>query len=308
MQNEPDWLQTLYRDVKFPVQQVDIARFVILFRHGGLYADLNVFPQIDNIPLVPLGLCKMIARPTENMQMKPEWEIDVVVAIAGNAFLLELLQDMSRAMADRRKMKHYDDKPFRFIYNTTGPKQVARSLKSRGYEPQVAVFSMCTPVPDLDQHLSFGDRGRVRCHLPGMRKYDILSAYSMSYAKGDPGLQPPQAKRRRYTVKTTVNQPGNEVDEERPPNYEPQQSSLQSANIEREAEAPAAEAVKCLSVPVPTPPGYKPQQSSPQKRNMTEEAREAFNDMVSLVLNDEGAFCKLTDNTRAYICGPVIID
>ena len=109
-----------------------------------------------------------------------------------------------------------------------------------------------------------------------MEVYDILSGCSVSYTVGDPRLQPPQAKRRRYTVKTTVIQPGNEVDEERPPNYDPQQSSLQSANIEREAEAPAAEAVKCLSVPVPTPPGYKPQQSSPQKRNMTEEAREVF--------------------------------
>ena len=163
---------------------------------------------------------------------------------------------------------------------------------------------MCRPVPNLDTHLSVGVGGRVRCHVPGLRKYDILSAKASEASAH--GVSP--CLRQRYTVKTTLNQPGNEVDEERPPSYEPQQSSLQSANIKQEAEAPAAEAVKCLSVPVPTPPGYKPQQSSPQKRNMTEEAREAFNDMVSFFMNDEGAFCKLTDNTRAYICGPVIID
>ena len=128
---------------------------------------------------------------------------------------------------------------------------------------------MCRPVPNLDTHLSVGVGGRVRCHVPGLRKYDILSAKASEASAH--GVSP--CLRQRYTVKTTLNQPGNEVDEERPPSYEPQQSSLQSANKKREAEAAA---VKWLSVPVPTLPGYEPQQSSPQTRNMTEEAREVF--------------------------------
>jgi len=242
------------------------------------------------------------------MFQKLEWGIDVVVATAGNMILLEILADMSQAMADKRK-KYYDQ-PFRFIYNTTGPKQVARSLKSRGYKPLVTVFSMCTPVPDLDQHLSFGDRGRVRCHLPGMTAYDILSAYSMRYTVGDPRPQPPQAKRRRIVCKTTVIQPENKKDEERPPSYEPQQSSLQSANIKQEAEAPAAEVdnpplAKHQRLQPATRPGnlrekpkrlwgYKPQQSSPQNGNMTQEARDALDDMSDL-------FRLLDESTRAYL-------
>ena len=38
----PEWLQILYRDVRFPVQRVDVARFFILWKYGGLYADLDV--------------------------------------------------------------------------------------------------------------------------------------------------------------------------------------------------------------------------------------------------------------------------
>ena len=232
-------------------------------------------------------------------------------------------------------MEWYNDKPCRFIYHTTGPKGGARTLKSRGYEPQVTVFSMCRPVPDLDKHLSLDfNTGRVHCHLSGMDSYDIWSAYSMSYHTGDPRPQPPLAmrfaqlppdhmriKRRRYTVKTTVIQPVFEVGEEMPPSYEPQPSSLKSEHIKQEAEAPAAEVDKqtssCSELQPPTRPGnlrekpmlpgYEPQQSSPHSESMTQEAREAFDDMVDLFLTQRkclsvnGAYNMLYDDTRAYL-------
>ena len=106
-QEAPVWLQTLYRDVRFPVQRVDIARFFILFKQGGLYADLDTFPNMERYPLVSLGLCKMLARKTKTMRQKHEWETEVVVATAGNEFLLEILKDMSQAMADKSKMEWY---------------------------------------------------------------------------------------------------------------------------------------------------------------------------------------------------------
>ena len=112
----PDWLQILYRDVRFPVQRADVVRFFILFKFSGLYADLDVFPNLDQFPLVPLGLCKMLARETKTMRHKHEWEIEVVVATEGNQCLLEILEDMSPAMAEKSKMEYYDDKPCRFIY------------------------------------------------------------------------------------------------------------------------------------------------------------------------------------------------
>ena len=70
----------IYRDVRYPVQRVDIARFFILFKHGGLYADLDTFPGLDRFSKVRLGLCKMLARGTKNHRYRPEWEIEVVVA------------------------------------------------------------------------------------------------------------------------------------------------------------------------------------------------------------------------------------
>ena len=95
-QKAPQWLQDFYNGVRYAVQRVDVARFFILFLYGGLYADLDVFPNLEQFPQVPLGLCKMVARETKTMCRKPEWEIEVVVATKGNDSLMEILSGMLR--------------------------------------------------------------------------------------------------------------------------------------------------------------------------------------------------------------------
>ena len=42
----PESVVARYRDVRFVVQRVDIGRFFVLFAYGGLYADLDVFPNL----------------------------------------------------------------------------------------------------------------------------------------------------------------------------------------------------------------------------------------------------------------------
>ena len=103
----------------------------------------------------------------------------------------------------------------------------------KGCEPQVTVFSMCRPVPDLDKHLSLGDTGLVCCHLSGMESYDVLSAFSMSYNTDGPKPVPPLArplaqlppypmKRRRY--RHTTKKKGN--------GCEPQENSFDEDVVE----------------------------------------------------------------------------
>ena len=185
--------------------------------------------------------------------------MEVVIATKGNLFLLDILHGMSGAMAEKSKMEWYNDKPCRFIYNTTGPKLVGKTVQLHGYEPRVTVFSMCRPVPDLEKHLSLDDTGRVFCHRSGIEQYDVWSAFSMSYNTGDPGTPPPLAmplaqlppyplkkKRRRYTAKTTE-APADEVDKQAISGYELQPKTEPSNGIKEEMQA-----------------GYKPQQISLQ--------------------------------------------
>ena len=132
-------MQELYRDVRFVVQRVDVARFFIIYKRGGRYADLDTFPNLDRFPKVPLGMCKMLARETKALRHKPEWEIEVVVAEKGNPALMEILADMKVAMAEKSQMEFYKvPGPAR----STGPVRVGKTLEKRGYQPHVKVFSM----------------------------------------------------------------------------------------------------------------------------------------------------------------------
>ena len=238
-------------------------------------------------------------------------------------------------MAEKSKMEYYDDKPCRFIYATTGPKRVAKTLRSSRYEPRVTVFSMCRPVKD---HLSLADTGRVLYEQRRLRRYDVLSAFSMTYntriPKSPPKLARPLAqlpphpeilKRRRYWAKVTV-APAAEVGklnvtQEMQPSHEPQQISP------HRIEAPAAEVDKqtmsgyepqmkteqTMSGYKPQvktgqmPPGHETQQSSPDRQNITQEEREAYDDMVELFRKKRNAaavkvsYNLLKKNTQAYL-------
>ena len=83
------------------MQRADVARFFILYHRGGIYAALDTFPNIDRFPKDPLGLRKMLARETKTMCKKREWEIEVVMAEKGNNALLQILQDMKVAFAEK---------------------------------------------------------------------------------------------------------------------------------------------------------------------------------------------------------------
>ena len=125
---------------------------------------------------------------------------------------------MSQAMIEKNNVQWYNDKPCRFIATTTGPERVAQTLQSKGYEPQVTVFSMSRPVLDLENHLSLDHTARLCCRRHDMHAHDVLSAFSMScIGKGNPLPMPPlpmpvahfpptleKTKRRQCTVKTSA--------------------------------------------------------------------------------------------------------
>ena len=232
----PDWLITLYKDVRYHVQRVDIARFFILYKYSGLYADLDVFPNLEKFPLVLLGLCKMLGRPTKSISSKLEWEIKVVVATAGNHMLRGILKDLSKAMATERTNPCWITKACPFVYHTTGPKQVGRTVESRGYEPHVTVFSMNRPEHHLHRDLFLDATGRPSSGISRIKPYDVWSAFTMLYNTGKsrypPPLAPPHAelppipqikRRRRITAKS----PEGDLDKQVLPAAPPPEDQMQ---------------------------------------------------------------------------------
>jgi len=51
-------LWATYKNVPFPVMRADMARIAILHRYGGMYVDLDVFPNSDTFAQVPLAVQK----------------------------------------------------------------------------------------------------------------------------------------------------------------------------------------------------------------------------------------------------------
>ena len=48
----PHNIATMYKEVRFVVQRVDIARFFLLYIYGGLYVDLDVLSNREVYPQV----------------------------------------------------------------------------------------------------------------------------------------------------------------------------------------------------------------------------------------------------------------
>ena len=71
------------------------------------------------------------------MSQLPEWKTEVHVVTRGNQKPLRNLEQMCIATRAKETIYWYIKKPCRFIYNTTGPKGVAKYLKDIGYEPTI---------------------------------------------------------------------------------------------------------------------------------------------------------------------------
>ena len=324
-QEAPYWVLELYRGVRMPVQRADVARFFILYHRGGLYADLDTFPNIDRFPKVPLGLCKMQARETKTRCKKPAWEIAVIVAGKGNTALLQILQDMKVAFAEKERNAWYLDKPCRFIYRTTGSIRVGKTLEERGYQPRVTVFSMCRPVEDLEKMLYLDSTGRVRCQRSDLQSYDVLSAFSMSYSAGKRRTPPPLAaplppfvhqrpppplphecKSHRVTgLAVTVIR--RRVTGKKP---ELKDAEIAGAEVDHQNETAlvqqdATQPEKCMHQHMQ--PGYQPQAELHQS-SLTQVERSVLGDMTTLLFLKElrcvsvdVAYSCLREETRAYI-------
>ena len=177
LKHAPPFVVTLCKNVRFVVQRVDIGDFCLLYAYGGLYADLVVLPNRERYPHVTLGLCKMASRA---QSQQSELEMEMFVASRGNPNLLQLLVHMKLATQVKCALQWYLDKPCRYIYNTTGPKSVAKFFKHSEHGRSILFFPMCRPIEKLDKQVLLDATGRIGGYDVSLKQYDVLSAFSMS--------------------------------------------------------------------------------------------------------------------------------
>ena len=49
----------MYKNTRYPIMRVDIARIAILHAYGGMYADLDTLPQREWFAQAPLAVCSI---------------------------------------------------------------------------------------------------------------------------------------------------------------------------------------------------------------------------------------------------------
>ena len=183
----PSEIMWLYRKPTYAIQRCDVARWMILYVYGGLYADLDTFPNRPSYQQVSLGIPKMLAR---SYKHGPEWEMKFIVATQGNSQLIDIMLNQVVNYKARMHMKVYRTRPCRFVYHTTGPYALRRFLYFNSISETVNSFAMNRPSRAFPVEELYWDRASSQPQ-DGDRKtekakgYEILTAFSMSFRVAD---------------------------------------------------------------------------------------------------------------------------
>ena len=113
-----------YYNVKYDIMKVDIMRFLILHKYGGLYADLDTQPLIKTLKSSTLIFAYKIGLKRQH------YEIEIIQSIKGHPYLLQFLDYAQTQIKEKDKIDIYKTWKMRYVYQTTGPHSVNRFLKN----------------------------------------------------------------------------------------------------------------------------------------------------------------------------------
>ena len=119
----------LYYSVKYKIMRVDIIRFLILHKCGGLYVDLDVYinPNFD------LNFSKDVAIEKINRSGIKGLYIDIQVIFCrnkGEKFLIDFVNTIEDKIKEKDKIEVYKQRIARYIFHTTGPRSFTKFYKT----------------------------------------------------------------------------------------------------------------------------------------------------------------------------------
>ena len=126
----PQYLD-MYLSARYKIMKLDIIRLLILHKHGGIYVDLDVFPQceIKNDKELYFVLDKC------NGNRNTKYITNEVLQVSkGNLFALDFLDYIKIQIDKKSNMDIYKTWKKRFVLQTTGPYALTRFLKKKKYD------------------------------------------------------------------------------------------------------------------------------------------------------------------------------
>ena len=162
----------MYKDCRYPVMRVDMARILILHFYGGLYSDMDVWPNRSTYKRQPFAVCAVPAGLTA--KENAYFDMEVLISNPKNPFLLAWMDYIKQQIAERNYRRGvYKTWRARYIYNTTGPYAMGRWLKkveNKDYVEKTMGRISCNRFADYET-------------LTSMQKqsFDVLTRRSNSY-------------------------------------------------------------------------------------------------------------------------------
>jgi len=120
----PDYKE-LYDNVRYKIMKVDIIRFIILDKYGGIYIDLDCYPKCSKVKS-----STFIVSFSPLKKAKP-YEMEIVQSIKGHPYNLEYLDYVKTQIPIKDKVEIYKTWKCRYVYQTTGPNTLCRFLKNK---------------------------------------------------------------------------------------------------------------------------------------------------------------------------------
>ena len=214
----------MYHNVAFPVMRSYIARIAILHRFGGLYADLDTYPNRSAYSATSFAVQKVhpVGRLTAKksrfaakktpaaISKSTALDMGVLVGSQGNPMFLRWLDYMSEQIAskDYRSSKCWPNSKMRYICQTTGSASMNRFLRlSENADVLKAMkFLHCNHCQDAPATSVLTKRMYDVLSYPSQSCSDEMEAFVSVVGEGDgqvPALEGSQPRlRRRIRGKT----------------------------------------------------------------------------------------------------------
>ena len=132
-------IKKLYHQTKYPIQKVDLMRWVILYDKGGLYCDMDVINKSGNLDF--------ITEETLITKYKGKYETDVLYFAYPKHEVLEgekggesIFDYFAKNLREKDNQDIYKVWKGRYILQTFGPYAVDRYLKEYNFKLHVGKF------------------------------------------------------------------------------------------------------------------------------------------------------------------------
>lgn len=172
----PNMVEFFY-DLPLDIQRIDLIRYLILYKQGGLYVDYD-YVALSNVSCLLTGSCNFASEPTEHRSF---YGLDVYF---NNAFMAaEPAAEFMRFIIDHMEASIEDvvfENKIDYVLETTGPKMLLKRYNEFTAKESINIIdeTLVSPLSKSDAMKYIQDKYNVEL------KNKVIDAYAIHFFSG----------------------------------------------------------------------------------------------------------------------------